>query len=96
VVSDGTSLAGWRSPTMIVPTRVHAWHVSLVGIDGKRARLVPVDQFAQLKGYPKVVAIVAYDEPTEQYSQYAPYRLVVDGVLQPGGGTDPEPVSSAG
>jgi len=81
---------------MIVPTPVHAWHVSLAGIDGKRARLVPVDQFAQLKGYPKVVAIVAYDEPTEQYSQYAPYRLVVDGVLQPGGGTDPEPVSSAG
>ena len=54
-----------------------------MGIDGKRARLVPAEQFAQLKGYPKVVAIVAYDEPTEQAAQYAPYRLVVNGVLQP-------------
>jgi hypothetical protein len=102
VVSDGASLKGWRSPTTIVPTPVHGWHVSLVGIDGKRARLVPVDRFAQLKGYPKVVAIVACDEPTERYSQYAPYRLVVNGVLQPGGGTDAKsssvtpPVSPAG
>ena len=33
----------------------------------------------------KVVAIVAYDEPTEQVQQYAPYTLTVNGVLQPGG-----------
>ena len=85
-LSDGTSLVGWRSPSMIVPTPVHAWHVTLVGIDGKRARLVPIDQFAELKAYPKVVAIVAYDEPTEKVTQYAPYRLVVNGVPQPGGG----------
>ncbi|MDQ3766587.1 MAG: immune inhibitor A, partial [Actinomycetota bacterium] len=34
-----------------------------------------------------VAAIVTYDEPTEAISpvQYAPYRLKVDGVLQPGG-----------
>ncbi|MCU7728676.1 immune inhibitor A [Actinoplanes sp. KI2] len=95
VVNNGTTLKGWRSPTMIVPTRVHAWHVSLVGIDGKRARLVPVDKFADLAGYPKVVAIVAYDEPTEQYRQYARYRLVVNGVLQPGGGTAIAPTATA-
>ncbi|HEX5205399.1 MAG TPA: peptidase M6 immune inhibitor A [Actinoplanes sp.] len=85
-LSDGTSLAGWRSPTAIVPTPVHAWHVRLVGIDGRRARIVPVDRFAELTAYPKVVAIVAFDEPTEKVSRYAPYRLVANGAVQPGGG----------
>ena len=33
------------------------------------------------------VAIVAYDEPTELVQQYAPYRLKVNGVVQPGGAT---------
>ena len=33
----------------------------------------------------QVVAIVAYDEPTEQVQQYAPYTLTVNGVVQPGG-----------
>jgi hypothetical protein len=32
-----------------------------------------------------VGAVVMYDEPTEQVSDYAPYRLSVNGVLQPGG-----------
>jgi hypothetical protein len=32
-----------------------------------------------------VGAIVMYDEPTEQVAAYAPYRLRVNGVLQPGG-----------
>ena len=35
--------------------------------------------------FEKVVAIVAYDEPTEQVQQYAPYTLTVNGVVQPGG-----------
>ncbi|MFI5890358.1 peptidase M6 immune inhibitor A [Actinoplanes sp. NPDC051513] len=103
VLSDGTSLDGWRSPTAIVPTPVHAWHVRLVGIDGKRARIVPVDKFAVLKAYPKVVAIVAFDEPSEKVKQYAPYRLVVNGAVQPGGGMPAparpgagKPVSRAG
>ena len=29
--------------------------------------------------------MVAYDEPTEQYSSYAPYTLTVNGVEQAGG-----------
>jgi hypothetical protein len=33
-----------------------------------------------------VAAIVMYDEPTEEVTQYAPYVLRVDGVKQPGGG----------
>jgi hypothetical protein len=36
-----------------------------------------------------VGVIVTYDEPTETVEQYAPYRLLVDGVLQPGGGLGP-------
>ncbi|MEU4221494.1 peptidase M6 immune inhibitor A [Actinoplanes sp. NPDC026623] len=87
-VTDGSSLAGFRSPTQIVPQRVHAWSVRLVGIDEKRhrARQVPPAQFAALKAYPRVVAIVAYDEPTGMVKQYAPYALTVNGVVQPGGG----------
>ncbi|MFD0522757.1 M6 family metallopeptidase [Paractinoplanes durhamensis] len=85
VLNDGTSLKGWRSPGEIVATPVYHWHATLVGIDGHRARIVPIGRWAELKAYPKVVAIIAYDEPTEKFSQYAPYRLVVNDTLQPGG-----------
>jgi hypothetical protein len=90
-VSDGTTAAGFRSPTQIVPARVHGWHVKLVGLDEsrRRARQVSVAGYAALRDYPKVVAIVAYDEPTEQVTQYAPYTLTVNGVVQPGGGSTP-------
>ncbi len=86
-LSDGSTLAGWQSPTALVPTPVHAWHVTLVGLDDKRAHRVPPEKFALLAGYPQVVAIVAYDEPTERVTRYAPYRLTVNGVVQPGGST---------
>ncbi|UQU61289.1 immune inhibitor A [Couchioplanes caeruleus] len=88
VLADGTTLRGFRSPTQIVPVAVHGWNVRLVGLDeaGRRARQVPVDQAAALRAYPKVVAIVAYDEPTGTVRQYAPYALTVNGVVQPGGG----------
>jgi immune inhibitor InhA-like protein len=86
-LSDGSTLAGWKSPTALVPTPVHAWHVTLAGLAGNRARIVPINKFASLKDYRTVVAIVAYDEPTEQIRQYAPYALTVNGKLQPGGST---------
>lgn len=88
-VSDGAALTGLRSPSQIVPVAVHAWNVRLVGLDepGRRARQVPVGQFAALRDYAKVVAIVAYDEPTGLIEQYAPYMLTVNGVNQPGGST---------
>jgi hypothetical protein len=90
-VSDGRVLTGFRSPTQIVPVEVHGWHVRLVGLDAerRRARQVGVAGYAALRGYPKVVAIVAYDEPTEQVTQYARYALTVNGVVQPGGGSTP-------
>lgn len=97
VVSDGASLAAFDSPSEIRATEVHNWNLRLVGLDGKRkvavqvevdgrrtVRLDPV-RLAALKPFPKVIAIVAYDEPTEQVSQYAPYTLTVNGKRQPGG-----------
>jgi hypothetical protein len=85
-LSDGSSLKGWKSPTDLVPTPVAAWHVTLVGLAPDHAAVVPLQKFAELSAYPKVVAVVAYDEPTEQQTQYAPYALTANGTLQPGGG----------
>jgi immune inhibitor InhA-like protein len=97
-VSDGSSLAPFKSPTQIHPTDVHNWNVRLVGInEGKVPLVLQVEfnghssvrltrgQLALATPFQKVVAIVAYDEPTEQVQQYAPYTLTVNGVLQPGG-----------
>ncbi|MGK5681831.1 peptidase M6 immune inhibitor A [Actinoplanes sp. URMC 104] len=87
-LSDGSTLAGWKPPTAITPTPVHDWHVRLVGLGANRVAVVPVSQFRRLASYPKVVAVVSYDEPTEKETRYAPYRLTANGVLQPGGGHD--------
>ena len=56
-----------------------------VEFDGKRSLSLNRAQLALACPFDKVVAIVAYDEPTEQVQQYAPYTLTVNGVLQPGG-----------
>ena len=98
VVSDGSSLAPFSSPTEILPVQVDNWNVRLVGIkDGKVPKVLQVEfdgrtnlelakgQLAQFSPYDRVVAIVAYDEPTEQVQQYAPYVLAANGVVQPGG-----------
>jgi hypothetical protein len=85
LLSDGTSLDGWKSTTELVPTPVSAWHVSLVGLAPDHAAVVPLEKFGELAGYPKVVAVVAYDEPTEHQTQYAPYTLTANGMVQPGG-----------
>ncbi len=95
MVSTGTT-AGLRSPTQIRPTEVANWHVQLIGLDaaGHKAHVASFDRsaftltpdsLARLKPYPLVVAVVAYDEPTEQVQQYANYSLTVNGVVQPGG-----------
>jgi hypothetical protein len=97
-VSDGSSLAPFESPTQIHPIQVHNWNVRLVGIDegkvpfalqvefnGRNSLRLRRGQLALARPFQKVVAIVAYDEPTEQVQQYAPYTLTVNGVVQPGG-----------
>jgi hypothetical protein len=97
-ISDGSSLAPFKSPTEIRPVDVHNWNVRLVGIregkvpvilqsefDGKNQLQLDRRRLALLSPFDKVVAIVAYDDPTEQVQQYAPYTLKVNGVVQPGG-----------
>jgi len=96
-LSDGSSLAPFKSPTQIKPVTVKNWNLKLVGLDeannfawqfefnGKSDLSLNWIQLALLSLFPKVVAIVAYDEPTEQVQQYAPYTLTVNNVVQPGG-----------
>ena len=77
--------------------KVHAWNLRIVGVDATRHKIRVIDlpgrrsrltqgQVNSLHQYPRIVAIVAYDEPTEQYQPQALYTLEVNGVVQPGGG----------
>lgn len=97
-ISDGSNIGDFSSPTQVRPTPVENWHVKLVGIrpgkvpyvaqvasDGKST--VKLDKLSLLKLKPakQIVAIVSYDDSTEMVQQYAPYKLTVNGELQPGG-----------
>ena len=87
----------FQSPTEVNPIEVANWNVRLVGLDaaGHRAVIRQFDgatsfslgshQLKQFQGYPTVVAIVGYDDPTEQVQQYAPYTLTANGATQAGG-----------
>jgi hypothetical protein len=99
LVSDGSSLEPFQSPTQIRPTAVENFNVQIWGINrefntavqvadlnGRSSFSLGVVQRVALKLFPEVVVIVAYDESTEQVRQYAPYRLTVNGVVQSGGG----------
>ncbi|WP_308121335.1 immune inhibitor A domain-containing protein [Paractinoplanes bogorensis] len=94
-LSDGSTLAGWTTPTAIEPTPVHGWHVRLVGLDAHRALVVPLSQFKRLARYPRIVAVVSHDEPDETERRYAPYRLTANGILQPGGAVSASPPAAA-
>lgn len=97
-VSDGSSLAPFDSPTEVRPVAIANWNLRIVGFNtGSRPRVIQLEydglddvtlsasDVRRLRRYQNVVAIVAYDEPTETVSQYAPYTLTVNGVVQPGG-----------
>ncbi|WP_430787475.1 peptidase M6 immune inhibitor A [Actinoplanes sp. G11-F43] len=79
----GGSLDGWKSPTQIRPVAVDNWNVTLVGLARRKAKVVPLEDYADVRHYPKVVAIIAYDEPTGAVTQSAPYTLKVDGKPYP-------------
>ncbi|GAA1608166.1 immune inhibitor A domain-containing protein [Actinoplanes couchii] len=85
------SLDGWKSPTQIRPVAVDKWHVTLVGLTRTKAKVVPLTDFAEVSHYPKVVAIIAYDEPTGTVTQFAPYTLKVDGKPFPPAASNPKP-----
>jgi hypothetical protein len=94
-VADGSTLSGWLSPSQARPTAVHGFTLLLVGrgrpveirLDARHDASLSARQLRhQLGGHADAVgAIVIYDDPTEQVQAYAPYRLTVNGVLQPGG-----------
>jgi hypothetical protein len=97
LLSDGSSLDPFDSVTEVYPTPVHNWNLRLIAYDEKNQIALQVEfngknkvklgwlQLAFLTVFPKVVAVVAYDEPTETVNVYAPYKLTVNGVVQPGG-----------
>jgi bacillopeptidase F (M6 metalloprotease family) len=96
-VSNGSSTSAFQSPTQIRPTAVSNWNVRLVGLDaaGHRAAIrrydgafslrLGSDELRTFRGYPQVVAIVGFDDTTEQVRQYAPYTLTANGSGQAGG-----------
>jgi len=98
LVSDGTNLSAFKSPSQIRPVPVENWHVKLVGIrpgkvpyvaqvesDGRNTVRLDALSLIKLKPAKQIVAVVSYDESTELVQQYAPYTLTVNGEVQPGG-----------
>jgi hypothetical protein len=101
LISDGTTLAGWQSFTQVRPLTVSGFTVTILSIDSRKGKItvkrLPLTSDFAIKGKANVQkyidknadfvgAIVFYDDPAETSTQYAPYRLTVNGVTQPGGG----------
>ena len=101
LISDGTTLAGWKSATETHPNTVSGFTVYIVSMRTTKERVtvkpLKLDGDFALKGFnfigkyvdqqaDWVGAIVFYDDPSETSTQYAPYKLTVNGVVQPGGG----------
>jgi hypothetical protein len=100
-VSDGSTLDGWQSATEYNPVDVEGYSVQLVSYDdaGTQAHLFPLAIDGSFHGELSgsaitdaigpdaevVSAIVTFHDDTELVTQYAPYTLTVNGVLQPGG-----------
>ena len=99
-VSDGSTVAGLRSLSEVKPGVVSGFTVHIVSIESARKRIsvvkLPLTDPFVLRGKANVQryvskradfvgAVVTYDDPAETSTQYAPYRLVVNGVVQPGG-----------
>jgi hypothetical protein len=101
LLSDGTSLTGWKSATEVRPTPVSGFTVQIISIRTAHKQIkvtqLHLNGDFQLKDRAAVQkyvdskadfvgAIVFYDDPSETSQQYAPYKLTVNGVVQPGGG----------
>jgi hypothetical protein len=101
LISDGSTLVGWQSFTQVRPNTVAGFTVTLLSIDTGKGKItvrrLPLTGDFALSGAANVqkyidtnadlvAAIVFYDDPAETSTQYAPYRLTVNGVVQPGGG----------
>ncbi len=99
LLSDGSTLTPFLSPTAIRPTPVSNWAIRIIGISESADRtmitvLAPtvgtrltMDTRAlrKLDRSDRVLVMVSYDEPTGRHGQYAPYTLTVNGTVQAGG-----------
>src|SRR5262245_53163683 len=101
LISDGSTLDGWQSATQFNPIDIQGYSVQLVSYDdaGTQAHVfsLPIDGsfHGELSGSAiadaigsdaeVVSAIVSFRDDTELVTQYAPYTLTVNGVVQPGG-----------
>lgn len=100
-ISDGSTLAGWKSFTETRPNTVAGFTVTILSIDSAKGKItvtrLPLTSAFAVRGPADVQkyidrnadfvgAIVFYDDLGESSTQYAPYRLTVNGVTQPGGG----------
>ena len=101
VLSNGTTLKGWKSITQIHPVAVKKWVVRIVVIDETTHQVrigtltLDGDFDGSLSGADldaligttgsTVSAIVTFLDRTEQTLQTAPYTLTVNDVVQPGG-----------
>ena len=100
LVSDGTNLASWQSPTQVHPIPVAGWTVQLVAYDGAGNAWyynLPLNSsfhgslnaaaIASALGTTAttVGAIVMQDDPSETVTDEARYSLAVNGTVQPGG-----------
>ncbi|MFD0381216.1 choice-of-anchor J domain-containing protein [Streptomyces sp. NPDC127112] len=102
LVSDGTTLTGWQTISTYQIHKIpgislrlvaytddhkHAWTAD-VPLDANHHATLDERRLRHLlgTGAKTVFAIVDHYEPTETIRAAAPYRLTVNGVLQPGGG----------
>jgi hypothetical protein len=101
LISDGSSLTGWQSFTEVHPNTVAGFTVTILSIDTSKGKItvsrLPLTGDFEVKNKANVQkyidknadfvgAIVFYDDPSETSTDYARYRLTVNGVTQPGGG----------
>ena len=113
VLSDGSTLDGWQSPTQVRPIPVPNFTVQLISYSSLTGRFpfrnaqtiatitrLDLDENFDFSGMPLslgaseflaiandvVAAIVTFEDPSETITQYAPYVLKANGVVQPGGG----------
>ena len=100
LISDGSSLDGWKSFTETKPNTVAGFTVTIISIDTSKGKItvkpLRLNAGFSIKGKAKVQkyidkradfvgVVVFYDDPSETSFQYAPYTLKVNGVTQPGG-----------
>jgi Immune inhibitor A-like, MAM domain len=98
LISDGSDIASWKSPTQINPGSVADFVVTIMSVNGNKITLkqlpltgdFAVRNKANVQKYidknaDLVAAIVTHDDPSETADRYAPYQLTVNGVVQPGG-----------